>query len=280
MDLQNLANEYAKNRISMIIEKTIKDIFSDGFKAGYQAKSDEIDEVEILKIAEAKAEVARAEAEKEAAERAETLRIAKEKAERERIEKERQEEQRIAAEKVAKEKADKEAKEAAAKKKAKNDRKDEQLIDMTFVDLDLPSGILWPKSITGEALSYREAIKKYHLPTFEQWNELSKECKIEYVNSSFRIRSANGEVIIFSCDFKKESNSSTRTDVNSEILHFWLDDEEDSNHEVRCVEIKITKTKYYDRDGYEKSTSEYLSHNVIRVFAGDVLPVIPVKSKV
>ena len=35
MDIQEQANEYAKGRLSAIIERIIADIYSDGYKAGY-----------------------------------------------------------------------------------------------------------------------------------------------------------------------------------------------------------------------------------------------------
>lgn len=91
-----------KGRLSAIIEKVIAEIYLDGYHAGYKTKSDEIDEVILQNIAEAKAEVARAEAIK-AAERAEAERLANEKAkaEAERKKHEEAEAKRIADEEAA-----------------------------------------------------------------------------------------------------------------------------------------------------------------------------------
>lgn len=222
MDIQEQANEYAKGRLAVIIERIIADIYSDGFKAGYQTKSNEVDEVVIQRIAEAKAEVARAEAEREAAERAEAQRIAQEKAEVERIEREKAEKaarERAEADRIAKEKIEKERAEAerlaqeekarkaeaerkaeedkkAAKKKEENDKKDEAIKGVAFKDLGLPSELLWADKLSSKKFTFRQANKLYHLPTNDEWQELKAECQIEGDEYGVEFLSADGESVI------------------------------------------------------------------------------------
>lgn len=259
MDIQEEANEYAKGRLAKIIERIIADIYSDGYKAGYQKKSNEVDEVVIQKIAEAKAEVARAEAEKEAAERSEALRIAREKAEAERIAQE-EKERKVKAEQLALEKKN------MAKKKAENDKKDEAIKGVTFKDLGLPSDTLWATEPIGGRftieLTFEEAKKLYHLPTKGQWDELKRECQVKGNENCIEILTGRGERLSLEYtgpQYKKEEHE-------NQFLMFWLDDEDSFNHAL-CVFME-----------YENKYGRFAS-GTRRVFVGEKLPVIVVKSK-
>ena len=252
-----------------------------------------MDEVVIKKIAEAKAEVARAEAQREAAERAEALRISKEKAEAERIGREKAEKEareKAEADRIAREKIEREREEAeriaqeeavrkaeakrlaeeekkAAKKKVENDKKDKTIKGVTFKDLGLPSKTLWAsqpirKTNTIEELSFREAKKLYHLPTFKQWVELSKECQIKGDNYGISILSAEGAELYFGYSGSEEVG-----DHENLFLMFWLDEDEDSDKKVLCVFLEY-------KEKYRKFVS-----STRRVFVGEKLPVMVVKSK-
>jgi flagellar biosynthesis GTPase FlhF len=269
MDIQERANEYAKGRLVSIIERLIADIYTDGYKAGYQTKTDEVDEVVLQKIAEAKAEVARTEAikaaeraeaeriarEKAEAEKAEVERIAREKAEKKRIAEEEAEAKKIAEEEVAKQKK-------AAEKKAENDKKDANIKDVKFIDLQLPSGTLWATEYIGE-MTYREAKKRYHLPTLEQINELKRECKLTIIGTGdLKVLNAEGKWFTINSNGRTGSIGSVNSDYLSK---FWIDEEEDSNKNVRYAEFR---SNYYG-----------VTLNLQNKFVGESLSVLVVKSK-
>lgn len=268
MNVKEEANEYAKGRLATIIERLIADIYSDGFEAGYQTKSREVDEIAIRRIAEAKAEVARAEAIK-AAERAEAERVAREKAEAEKAEaekiaREKAEQKRIAdeaaeAKRIAAEEAEKQKK--IAKKKAENDRKDANIKNIKFIDLKLPSGTLWATKFIDE-MTFRAAQNRYHLPTIEQINELRRECKLigEGYNG-IKVLNAEGK------SFQIFNNASeTIGNTNMCYSRFWIEDEEDSKKNVSYAEFKYS---------YKSDVSLYLPDK----FVGETLSVLVVKSK-
>jgi len=263
MDIQELANAYAKGRLSAIIEKVIAEIYSDGYHAGYKTKSDEIDEVILQKIAEAKAEVARAEAIK-AAERAEEERLANEKAKAEKAEVERKKREEAEAKRIAEEEAETkrlaeeeaEEKKKAAKKKAENDKKDKRIKDVKFIDLGLPSGTLWAVESIGD-MTFREAKKRYHLPTLEQFLELEREYLLSGDGENFRFLSDSGKVLAFA---RSSSDSYTYH------FYFWLDEEENKKYAC-CADLM----------GYNNNSIVKLS--TTGIFIGKTLPVMIVKSK-
>ena len=263
MDIQQQANEYAKGRLATIIERLIAEIYSDGFHAGYQIRSKEVDDVVVQKIAEAKAAVAKAEAEREAEER----RLAKKKAEIERIAREKAEAEKREAERIALEEAEKRTekertaaeKKKAAKKKADNDKKDRKTKDVEFIDLKLPSGTLWAVD-TIDYMNYREAIKKYHLPSIEQCEELVNECKLSVSYDGFKFMSTDGRTLILS---SSESNS-----YGHRFLKFWVDYEEDLDKNA----------KYASFTGFDK-VPDSVSVDYPSLFVGESIPVIIVKSK-
>ncbi len=273
MDIQERANAYAKGRLASIVEKLIAGIYSDGYEAGYKARSEEVDEVVLQKIAEAKAEVARAEAIK-AAERAETERLAREKAmaekaEAERLAREKAEAEKAETERIARLEAEKkrialeEAKaKKIAKKKAENDKKDTSISDVEFVDLNLPSGTLWAKNYIGE-MTFREALKQYHLPTIEQINELQRECKLTMSSSgNLKVINGDGKSFIIYNTYSCYRDRSTYYESN-----FWIDEEEDSNKNVRYANFN------YSIVG---SSVSLVFRNM---FVGEPLSVLVVKSK-
>lgn len=288
MNIQDQANEYAKGRLAKIIERLIAEIYSDGFEAGYQTKSKEVDEIAIRKIAEAKAEVARAEAIK-VAERAEAERIAREKAEAERAEaekiaREKAEAEKAEAERIAREKAEQkriaeeeaEAKRIAAEeavkqkkaeqKKAENDKKDANIKNLKFIDLKLPSGTLWAIEYI-ENMTFREAKKRYHLPSIDQVNELRKECKlIAQSYDGFLVLNAEGK------SFRIGNNGSDSFGSHIQIYYseFWIDEEEDTNKNVNYARFQ-----YEYNNGVSNGVSLYLPEK----FVGETLPVLVVKSK-
>ena len=245
MDIQELANAYAKGRLSAIIEKVIAEIYSDGYHAGYKTKSDEIDEVILQKITEANAEVARAEAIKAA----EVERKNREEAEAKRIADEKAEAKRKAAVEAAE-------KEKAAKKKTENDKKDKKIKDIEFIDLGLPSGTLWAiKSI--DDMTFREAQKRYHLPTIEQFLELKKECLLSRDGTNFTFLSVDGNVLAL---------ASSSSDRYTSHLNFWLDEEE-NDKTAPCADLR----------GHNSISDVEVS--ITNIFIGESLPVMIVKSK-
>lgn len=81
-----------------------------------------------------------------------------------------------------------------------------------FVDLGLPSGTLWAKENLKGRFSGGYSVKYFAemLPTINQWKELQKYCRWEWVGNGFMVYGSNGKSIFLPADGER---------VNNEIIH-------------------------------------------------------------
>lgn len=75
-----------------------------------------------------------------------------------------------------------------------------------YVDLGLPSGILWKSTNETELYDYYSAMDKFgnKLPTVEQWEELKKYCTWEWTENGYKIIGPNNNYI-FICATKRNN---------------------------------------------------------------------------
>lgn len=113
---------------------------------------------------------------------------------------------------------------------------------MEWVDLGLPSGILWAKEDVSEKMSFRRAQKSFgaHIPSKSNAYELRAYCKIEWNDSSHAVvfTGTNGNSISFRC---KERNKS-----------YWLNAYEEGDPQYgQCFHIgSDERLRINDKDAY------------------------------
>lgn len=69
---------------------------------------------------------------------------------------------------------------------------------IVYIDLGLPSGTLWCNTNEEGFYEFDEAVEKYSdsLPTYEQWEELIKECRWEWIGNRYKVTGPNGNSIV------------------------------------------------------------------------------------
>ena len=69
-----------------------------------------------------------------------------------------------------------------------------------YVDLGLPSGILWNNTNENGLFSYEEAMEAYgaNMPSIEHWKELVKECKWSWQGNGYYVVGPNGKSLFLS----------------------------------------------------------------------------------
>lgn len=136
--------------------------------------------------------------------------------------------------------------------------------DTDFVDLGLPSGTLWSSDFVRDSegkvcyLPYVEA-KKYSIPSVEQWEELSSNCKWE-VDSDNRIIciGLNGNLISFNLTgFIKLMNP-----INERTTYMWMIDDEKVVNEKNSLYIHVRENIFPP-----------ITKKVCKSFSGFKLPV-------
>ena len=119
------------------------------------------------------------------------------------VQAEKREQERLAEQERIKAYKEREAEQARIKAEQERlneqKRKAKQLKDQGLVDLGLPSGTLWKdKNEAGGFYTFTYAAKRFgsNIPTNEQFEELSNECKWIWTGNGYKVIGPNGNFII------------------------------------------------------------------------------------
>lgn len=83
--------------------------------------------------------------------------------------------------------------------KMKEDIRKKEEMELSFVDLGLPSGTLWKdKNESGGFYTYEQAMNKFrkNLPTKEQLEELKNSCQWSWIGNGYKVIGPNGNSIV------------------------------------------------------------------------------------
>lgn len=86
-----------------------------------------------------------------------------------------------------------------------------------YIDLDLPSGVLWKATNESGVFEYDAAVQKFgdKLPTQEQWSELKDYCDWTWTGSGYKVTGPNGKFIILSAAGSRWCNEYAVEGVNA-----------------------------------------------------------------
>lgn len=97
-----------------------------------------------------------------------------------------------------------------------------------YVDLGLPSGVMWKSTNEGGICHFNDAIRKYgsDLPTKEEWEELKKSCKWEWYKEGYKVIGPNGNYIYLPADGYRDCNSTEIKNIGTTGA-YWSSTTED-----------------------------------------------------
>lgn len=117
---------------------------------------------------------------------------------------------------------------------------DVELDDDDWVDLGLPSGLLWSKDYlrdeAGEIIygTYSQAIQ-YSIPTENDWMELRENCKTDLSGIYKTFQGPNGEMLNFYCYGREECGV---VKDKYERAYLWIEDEQPSGNDRSCISLE------------------------------------------
>lgn len=121
-----------------------------------------------------------------------------------------------------------------------------------YVDLGLPSGILWKTTNEKGYHDWESAKKQFgdKLPTEEQWEELKESCKWTWTGKGYRVTGKNGKSIFL------PAAGNTKISFGPPFGEYWSSDESD--------EILVARSLYFDSSDVEMDDKLYIDSLSVR----------------